>query len=202
MVYATSGTIIDAVQTTFESDHSVGLAFFFFTFSEPEKQTVSSMLTALVSQLFLRLAHTPEDLKTLYTRTPGTPPKLATLLKLFNTLLKEFSRTFIVLDALDEVAVHERDTLLRVLHQMHDPSFGNMNTLLTSRREHYVLEGLSSLSIPEVTMNTQVVDLDICSFVSEILMVDPKFKKWDSSVKADIETALVNGANGMYVHHL
>jgi hypothetical protein len=120
-------------------------------------------------------------------------------LKLFKTLLNEFSRTYIILDALDEVAADERETLLRILHQMLDGSFVNLNVLLTSRREHYILEGLDSLSVPEVTMNTQVVDTDIHRFVSEILLEDPKFKKWDSSVKVDMETTLVNGAHGMYV---
>lgn len=189
---------MDALQAAFDSDRSIGLAIFFFTFNEPEKQSVTRMLAALVSQLFLRLPDIPEGLKTIYTRNPGEP-SLRILLKLFKALGSEFNRTFIILDALDEVAVHERDMLLRVLRQMHDGSFVNLNMLVTSRPEHYILEGLNSLPMTEVMMNTQVVDVDIGSFVSELLAVDPKFKKWDSSVKKDIETALVNGAHGMCV---
>ena len=199
IVYCFRATIIDALQTDFKSDPSVGLAYFFFTFSEPDKQAVLNMLTALVAQLFLWLLKIPEGLKAIYTRHPEKP-LLTTLLRIFDILLMEFNWTYIILDALDEVATHDRGTLLSTLHQMLDGSFANLNVLLTSRQEQYILEGLNSLMVTKVTMNTQVVDGDIRRFISETLLRDSKFQKWDSSIRMDIETALVNGAQGMYVN--
>jgi hypothetical protein len=68
------GTIINVLQTDLESNFSEGLAFFFFAFSEPEKQTVSNMLAALIAQLCLRLPRITEGLKALYFGTPKTHP--------------------------------------------------------------------------------------------------------------------------------
>jgi len=118
------GTIVDVLRTDVKSDPSIGLAYFFFTFSELEKQTALNMLSSLVAQLFHCLTTTPEGLKAFYFRNPEKP-SLRTLLKLFETLLKEFTRTFVVLDALDEVATYERETLLLLLHQMVGGSFEN-----------------------------------------------------------------------------
>jgi hypothetical protein len=155
---------------------------------------------------------TPEGVKALYFRNPGKPSS-QTLKKLFEVLLSEFARTYIVLDALDEIAVSEREAFLSILCQMISGSFGNLNTLLTSRHEHYISKELDPLLVTEVNMNigwdpfsvTEVnkkkerVDVDIDLFISGVLQEDDRFKDWGPSIQAEAKTALLTGACGMYV---
>lgn len=94
-----------AIQYSFRhrrSNPNIGIAFFYFTFSEDSKQDASAMLRALTLQLSCQLNGNHTLLSRLYDRyRDATPPALDPE-DCLHQLLQGFEHVYIILDALDE----------------------------------------------------------------------------------------------------
>jgi trehalose-6-phosphatase len=114
-------------------------------------------------------------------------------------VVEEFDHVFIVIDALDECPKNERrEQLLAVITDIHSRSLDNIHVLVTSRREPDIEETLLPLlRTPAISLQGSHVDLDIKLHISSQLSTDLKLKKWPDEIKAEIESALISGANGM-----
>jgi len=121
-------------------------------------------------------------------------PNWESLLKLLQILIRTFTRTFIIVDALDEIAEQERRPLFKLIEQMLDV---HANILLTGRRESYIIQGLLSKNFHEVCLEANTVDDDIRQYVIASLDYDPKFNKWKPELKSNIIDGLTNGSKGM-----
>ncbi|KAF8523099.1 hypothetical protein BU17DRAFT_86205 [Hysterangium stoloniferum] len=189
-----SSTIVSSLQEQFHSDPSIGLAFHYFSFSDPDKRKVHNMLRTLAAQLLQRLLEIPDFIRDMRTREPKSPSR-KTLVNMLEEFGRIFKRTYIVVDALDEVDSTEREKLIEVL--THSP-FWDLNILVTSRHERYLEEGFNSTTLFPVSMSTEVVDEDIRRFVSDIVAEDTRLKKWNPTILSEMETTLVEGAHGMF----
>ncbi|KAF8523103.1 hypothetical protein BU17DRAFT_86216 [Hysterangium stoloniferum] len=189
-----SSTIVSSLQEQFHSDPSIGLAFYYFSFSDPDKRKVHNMLRTLAAQLLQRLSGIPDFIRDMRTREPKSPSS-KTLVNILEGFGRIFKRTYIVVDALDEVDSTEREKLIEVL--THNP-FRDFNILVTSRRERYLEEGFNSTTLCPVSMSTEVVDEDIRRFVSDTVAEDTRLKKWNLTILSEMETTLVEGAHGMF----
>jgi ankyrin repeat domain-containing protein 50 len=180
-------------------DHSVEtrLAYFFFTFSDKEKQQVSQMLATVSAQLLRYLSEIPDTLKSIYKNNRTIPASNRTLTEFLKALVRSLGKVSIVLDALDEVAAADRSSLLDILQQFSTSEFGSLSALVTSRKEYYIQERLDKIGITQVSIQSALVDGDIASYVASRLKEDPKLKKWPQSCREEIEHTLVNGSHGM-----
>jgi hypothetical protein len=105
-----------------------------------------------------------------------------------------------VLDALDESS--NRPNLLDVLLQVAgDANFKNIRLLALSRKETDIERVLDHIST-DMSLQNPRVDEDIRLYIQNQLCEDRKFSHRPKSLRAEIETALVKGAKGMYVLQL
>lgn len=118
---------------------------------------------------------------------------------MFWKVVEELDHVFVVIDALDECPKNEgREQLLVVITDIHSRSLDNLHVMVTSRREPDIEEALLPLlKTPAISLQGSQVDLDIRLHISSQLSTDPKLKKWPDETKAEIESALTSGANGM-----
>lgn len=172
-------------------------AYFYFNFND--RPNAGSMLSCIIADLCDRKRLVSPQLHQLYRQCDNgqVAPKLPDLIQFFTSPLASTHRTFILLDALDECpSGPDRDNLLEVLTVM--ISMGNLNILLTSRREKDIaeeLEGLANLVI--IDLKSGGLDSDIELYVQNRLVQDRKLQRWDPDPKQKIQKALVDGANGM-----
>jgi hypothetical protein len=117
-----------------EDNKNLGVACIYLNHKEADDQTPSKLLAALWRQL-VHGRDVGSMAKKLYQqhREKGTVPSLEKLLDLLSSCLKEFSKVFIIVDAMDEYPNEypefKREILLQHLAEMG----GNVNLLITSR---------------------------------------------------------------------
>jgi hypothetical protein len=189
-----------AIQYTFRhrrSNPRIGIAFFYFSFSDAAKQDAAGMLRTLLLQLSNQLMDGHIALNRLYSNHIGGQPPLPALMESLRQVVNSFQDVYILVDALDESPRHKkRETVLDTLRDLRGWSVHGLHILVTSRDELDIRERLDTSNDEEIPMQNTEVDKDIADFVSQHLRQDWKMQKW--SVYHDkIEQALVDRAKGV-----
>jgi hypothetical protein len=185
------------------SNPRIGIAFFFFTFSDESKKDASAMLRALVLQLSSQLDHNHALLSQLHDRYRNATPPDPELEGCMHQLVRAFEHVYIILDALDESPRNEhRRGVLDALVTIREWSEPGLHLLVTSRDEPDIRDTLRDelYTSPDeiVSMKNNSVDSDIASFVSSYLKDSRKLQRWEKD-HDQIKKALTQRADGVYV---
>ncbi|KAI9150697.1 Glutathione transporter [Paramyrothecium foliicola] len=173
------------------------IVYFYFDFSDSNKQSMESLIRSCICQLLATTAQPSESAITVY-EANKTGPGQPRLEDLQSVLLAEMVRTettFLIIDALDECPKTERarfvEAILPALHK------ANVNILITSRKEmdiEKLLEGVATtLSIQDAT-----VDADIATYVDTLMSQDQFLNSMDAAIKEEIRDGIVSQAKGMF----
>jgi hypothetical protein len=189
-----------AIQHSFRykrSDRRVGVAFFYFTFSDEYKQDESAMLRALLLQLLGQRSDSEVDLARLReSYSTGVPPA-AVLITHLQHLIQKFDQVYILLDALDESPRYDqRNSVLNAIQTMRGWHLPELHLLVTSRDEPDIRELLSPAKDETVTMNNIKINRDIIEFISGQLNTNPRLRKWHA-FRDRIQQDLTDRAQGM-----
>lgn len=173
------------------------IAYFYFDFNDQSKQTLNSCLRSILAQLCIFHTSTPEvvaELRSL-SQSPGRNGFLDNeeLLLAVISVSSGLNRSRIIIDALDECT--ERQELTKAIAAL-AASFA-ISLLVTSRREHDIVDVLSDALDGTTALDPESVDKDIGAYVDECLRTDPKLKKMPQSVKVRIKDVLTTKAGGM-----
>jgi len=183
-------TIIEAVTSRCPPD--VPCVYFYFDFSNPQKQAVINMLYCLLGQL--SFSAVPPEVKQLYQRcNKGTQE--ATIAQLTDTLLEIADNgkgMYIIVDALDESS--DWKALLKVVEAILQ---SKINLFVTSRNERDIQTVLKSSVNFTVAIQDERVDADVRIHVEQCLRHDPDLCRWDDDLKSEIVGSLTSGALGM-----
>lgn len=175
------------------------VVYYYFDFSDKQKQDVSSMLRSLICQLAQDFHKIPEGLHKAFSEYGKKRKSLSQkgLLELLRQVIKEFPQVYVVLDALDECAKWVE--LLKVLEDIFDWELQHMHTLMTSRREKEIEDVLEEAKGPRnhICIMNDAVDEDIKLYVSHELSSRKSLRKRSNATKTEIERALTKGAHGM-----
>ncbi|KIJ39782.1 hypothetical protein M422DRAFT_257378 [Sphaerobolus stellatus SS14] len=194
-----SGSIIAALRSHVESKPRTGLAYFFFSYTDKAKQNTFNMLSSIAAQLCQRITKVPPRVVTLHDNNKLARPPLSVVSEIITYLAWCFHQTYIVLDALDEIEVDERNSLLKALQEIiANTRRCNINVLMTSRREIYLADGFQSLSLEEISLTSSKVDEDISRYVTEIVEEEPKLSRWSAELRTEIVHTLRDKAKGMF----
>ncbi|KAF2667457.1 hypothetical protein BT63DRAFT_292722 [Microthyrium microscopicum] len=195
-----SASIIEDVQ---QSRPGLALAFFYFSFNDPEKQLFDSFCRSIFQQLTRQALIIPKPIKELFRScTSGRrTPTVYELVKVLGDLVGAFPGCYLIVDALDESS--EPDNVLRLLKDLWSrENIPHLHILMTSRKERDIELSLSGFVADEdcVSLQTKSVDEDIRRYVQYCWDHDPKFKKWrkNSELKAQVEKSLMLKASGMF----
>lgn len=180
------------------------LAYFYCNYREESRRDSTSIFRAIVKQLCLadRKAQggLPKPVLSIYRKRQSdgnllSPLDLQESTNLIIKLSSRFSQTTIIIDALDECNRETRVDLFRMLKKIHT-STNNMKIFLTGRCDGDILQMLHGFlsHYIEARDNTR----DIMTYVkTEIERCYQERQIQDLQLKAEIISALVNGANGM-----
>lgn len=189
-----------AIQHTLhEKRHTqgVGIAFFYFSFSDEEKQDDNGMLRTLLLQLSVQLQDGERDLEQLHTLYKSGSPPVDVLLHSLRRFLERFRDTYILLDALDESPRDsKRESVLKAIQVIRSWSIPSVHLLMTSRNELDIRESLAPSRNEELSLRNSEVDRDIANFVSYQLQDDAKLQKWKVRHN-QIQSKLTTGAQGV-----
>ncbi|KAL2859852.1 ankyrin repeat domain-containing protein [Aspergillus lucknowensis] len=190
-----------AIQHTFcemRHKHGVGIAFFYFSFTDEAKQDDNGMLRTLLLQLSVQLQDGERDLEQLRALYKSRSPPVDVLLDSLRRFLERFRDTYILLDALDESPRDcKRKGVLRAIQVIRSWSIPSVHLLVTSRNELDIRESLGPSCDQDLSLRNSEIDRDIANFVSYQLMNDAKLQKWKAR-HDEIEVKLTTGAQGVF----
>ncbi|KAH7088079.1 ankyrin repeat-containing domain protein [Paraphoma chrysanthemicola] len=197
-----SCTIIEHLRHHCEAKTTSGLAYFYFDFRDAQKKNIGSMLRCLLRQLLQQLKEVSPTLDALMSSfiDQRSQPSTPDLLEMLRHTIAGFQDVYVVLDALDECK-HRKD-FLEVLATVYSWQPRRPHLLVTSRKERDIEDILAHFINKQATISLQneEVDRDIQHYVQQRLSDDPSLAKWrkDASIVQQIESALMNGAHGMF----
>jgi ankyrin repeat domain-containing protein 50 len=185
-------TIIENVKSRCSPD--VTCLYFYFDFSNPQKQKVVNMLYSLLAQL--STSSVPSEVQQLYESCGhGTHEATATqLIDTFLSIVGQARQTYVMIDALDESS--DRQSMFEVIETILKTD-DKINLLMTSRKEPDIQNMLQHSIDYFVPIEDKRVDADIHIYVERCLQNDPDLSKWDNDLKSKIVASLTSRAHGM-----
>lgn len=194
-----------AIQHVFRHRHSnlqIGIAFFFFTFNDNNKQDVLAMLRALVLQLSGQVRGGNDVLAALHKiHKHGDAPK-EVLVECLKELIQSTDGTYILVDALDESPIDShRWKLLEFLIDMRNWSEDRLHLLVTSRDEPDIREAIATdmdAGVDKmISLRNDSVSSDIEAYITGALERDRRLRKW-ADFHEHIKESLAKRAEGVF----
>ena len=101
--------IIDTLCKRFENDGSIGIAYLYCNFRQQQDQKPADLLASLLGQLVQGQPSVPKIVKNLYGlhMVKRMRPSFDEISKVLQSTMASYSRTFIIIDALDECATSD-----------------------------------------------------------------------------------------------
>ncbi|KFY17204.1 hypothetical protein V492_00821 [Pseudogymnoascus sp. VKM F-4246] len=197
-----SSTVTQDILRYCAGDPGKVVAYFYFTFTDADKQKPELMVRSLVSQLSEKCIKMPLALEALYSSSDkgNREPSLDALMDVLQHMLQEFPQPYLILDALDECS--DQDELMGILEQIAGWQVDEMRVLVTSRKERNIEISLEDIVDEEcmICLQSQIVDKDIQTYVRQRLSDDKRLKKWqkDAEIRQEIITTLMERSCGMF----
>lgn len=194
-----SSNAIDETLLRCSSSSAIAVAYFYFDFSDYEKQSLENLVRSLTLQLSLLGEMDSRPLEELYTicQYGQRQPSLDELVNVLHLRIQGLEATYIIIDAVDEC--NEVDKFLDFVHVLLAWNLDTLHFLATSRPSpelQLFCDTYSATVVPLENTSTNTKD-DISTYVHERIINDPHLKRWPKKVLDEIETTLQNGGNGM-----
>ncbi|KAI0968046.1 ankyrin repeat-containing domain protein [Xylaria arbuscula] len=204
-----SSSVVKHLEEEHAGDPRFAVAYFFFSFSDKDKQEVDVMLSSLIKQLYVSRPDTPQSVKKLdimYKRKGSRPGTMDLEDALLDTT-RGFSSVSLVIDALDECpeVTEERSKLLKSLHQIITKMPDNLHIFCTSRPEADISMTINALLTVQNPLRVAIdlssdqtgIDYDIGQYI-ESRLASGDFRSWPPDIKAKAKDILIERADGMF----
>ena len=187
--------IIDTLCTRFENDGSVGIACLYCNFRQQQDQTPAGLLASLLGQLVQGQPSVPNSVKSLHNRhkTKRTRPSFDELSKVLQSTIASYSRTFIIIDALDECATSDggRGRFLSEIFRLQANTGASL--FATSRFIPEITEEFEGSPSLEIRAN----DEDVRRYLSGHMSHLRPFVSRKPDLQEEIKNQIVQAVDGM-----
>lgn len=192
-----TSVVVNDLYNRFQNDPTVGIAYFYLNYRRHKDQKIEELLACLLRQLATCHNSLPHSVLALYHRHQRwwTRPSLPELVAALKVIVRTYSRTFVIIDALDECQDSDRSrtNLLTELFLLQKAR--GINLLATSR------------SIPEITewfngcpsLGICPSQDDIWHYLDRNMSLLPNFVKGNVDLQAEIKTSIAGAIEGVFV---
>jgi hypothetical protein len=186
--------IAEDIKAFCENSPSGGLGWgYYYCYFARNQHETPSLLRWLINQLCRQIGGIPPMVSLLHKE--GGHPQISRLVDVLAAISENFSRVYVVIDALDESANRER--MLGILLQiLENKMLDRIQFLATSRKELEIERALLPVA-KDLSLSNPYVDEDIRTYIRNRLQNDPKYDRWPNSLKIETESTLLKGAKGM-----
>jgi len=192
---ASSSVVIDDLIT---QHGEANVAYLYCDYRDQKSQTVVNILGSVLRQFLTTASYVPDTIITTLEsiKKKGQRVKIGDISKMLKVLLPHLDRSFLCLDALDELDSHTRFTLLQALRT----EFGNARIFLTGR-PHIEPEVNRALQIQLDAMHIKANECDMRGFLIHEIEKDMNINPDDMNeqLREEILEAIIGKADGMYV---
>jgi ankyrin repeat protein len=190
--------VINDLYIKFQNDASVGIAYIYFNFRRQQEQKPPDLLASLLKQLIQEQPFMPEHVKSLYERHKNkrTRPSFDEISKALDFIVADYSRAFIIIDALDEYQISDggRERFLAKLFDLQARTGANL--FATSR---LIPETVKEFEGRSTRLEIRASNNDLQRYLDGHMLKLPSFVSRNADLQKDIKTAIINAVDGMYV---
>ena len=187
--------VVDHLCSKYRTDFSVGIVYLYCNFQQQQQQKPKDLLLNLLKQLVQRRAPVPESIKTLYERhnRERTRPLFNEILEALESVAAQYSRAFIIVDALDECGISDRERreFLSAIFKLQDKTKANLFT--TSR----INDNIARLFEGALSLQIRARDEDIESYLDRQISLLPS-DIVDDALRGTIRREVIRAVDGMY----
>ena len=190
-------TIVDHLQKTF-SEPKFAIAFIYCNYKERDEQTVSNLVASLLQQLVQSSDSIPPAVQSIYEhhKRRRTRPNLVDFVRLLQTVVAQYSKFFLVIDALDECSETDqtRANLLMEIRKL--PS--NLHFLCTSR----FLSDIEQMFKDAPRLEIRASNADVQKYLQAQIEKEGRLKRHidsDPSLLKEIVDTIIGRVQGMFV---
>lgn len=190
-------TAIEDIKAYCNNQLNVGLAMFYFSFSDDRKQRYADLLRSLVKQLGWR-EPALSLLQQAYGQPYGSLPGSEKLENIMIACLDSHDEVFVLLDALDECPEDSdmRQDVIKCLERLSQRS-PKLKILVTSRELPQIRDFMAKLAAQPIGIESHTVDPDIRKYIATQLACDDRLSILNDATKSLIEATLSEKADGM-----
>lgn len=195
---AVRSVVVDYLKRKFQRDN-VGIACIYCSYEEQHEQTTTDFIAALLQQIIQRLAIVPDDVRNLYkTHTSTwTRPSVREFSNLLQSNLHKLSKTFVILDGLDECLENNRESLIAEIQKL-PPS---VHLLVTSRQ----IADIERLFENAARLEILARDEDVRRYLEGRIAGERRLNRLitsDPTLRDPVINTIVEKAEGMFVKPL
>jgi ribosomal protein S8 len=187
-----SSIVIGNLNKRIESLPNVYLAYVYCNFRMQHEQSPESIISSILRQLIQQQYRVPNYIKSLYSRDKMLPT-LSQIANALEVCIKDFSKGYVVIDALDELSTDPR-TLKQLVNQLNKVQRKTGLNIFVTTRPIYRAENLfASSMVLEIRANDDDVEKYVHSRLSDL----PKYVKEDAGLQNMVKSAIVKHVQGM-----
>ena len=187
--------VIEHLWSRFRNDPNVGIAYLYCNFRRQQEQKPVDLLASLLKQLLQRRSPVPESFTSLYRHHSDerTRPSFDEVSIVLNSVVHDHTRTFIIIDALDECQVSDGD---------HRRFLSEIFSLQVKTGANFFA---TSRFIPEVTkhfegsisIEIRASDYDVQRYLDGRMTRLRPFIARNPALQEGIKTAIIKAVDGM-----
>ncbi|KAJ6602566.1 hypothetical protein DFH09DRAFT_1354883 [Mycena vulgaris] len=187
--------IVDHLRKNMQPGEHIGVAAIYLNHKETKIQTPPSLLASIWRQLVLQKPISLE-IRQLYEKNyeACTRPSLEDFYQILCSAIIEYSKVYVVVDALDEYPEEQRNTLLNHLAML-GPT---VNIMFTSRPHFNIYTIFSTTSTLEIRATEHDIRCYVNAQTSKSLQLSSHIKS-RPSLGDEIETQIVGRSDGMFL---
>lgn len=190
--------VIDSLVAEFQDRPSTGVAYVYCDFRRKSEQKIGHILSSLLKQLAERSNSIPQAVVDLYNQHKGrrTCPSLDELSTTLHSVAAQYSRVFIIVDALDECPESDgcRNLLISELFEIQKQSA--INIFATSRFVPEIVNQFKDCSKwLEIRASYDDVDRYLTAHMDQLR----SFVRRNPSLQGEIKTEILTAVDGMCV---
>ena len=203
---STSSVIIRDIKSI-SNDRSTLLAYFYFDFKDTAKQNSHALLSSLLVQLSDQSDILCDILFSLYSahKLGSEQPTNDSLAQCLEDMLAITGQApiYLIIDALDECPndsgiPSSREKVLRLVKDLVGLHHPNLRLCITSRPEFDIRTTLKPLATQQLSLHDESGQKqDIIDYVTSIVRLDERMKKWRDDDKTMVIGKLTEKADGM-----
>lgn len=190
--------VADHLCTKYRSDNSIGIAYLYGNFRRQDEQKPVDLFTSLLKQFIQGLRSIPESVKSLYERCKDkqTRPSFGEVSKELYSIVNGYSKSFIIIDALDECRVSDGGRQ-KLLSELFNLQAGIKASLFVTSR--FIPEITKEFAGNSTSLEIRATDEDVQGYLDGHMSRLPSFVGSSSYLQKEIKTGIVKAVSGMYV---
>lgn len=187
--------VVDELTSRYHDDRNIGIAYIYCNFRRQDEQKVEDLLASLLKQLTRSLPTLPDAVQSLYNehRKKQTRPVMDEILRALQIVIENYTRVFIVIDALDECQVQNQYRQKFMSKIFNLQAEHNIKLFVTSRHIPEILDDFKGSLRLEILASKE----DVQTYLDHHISPRRAFLKKNSELQKEIKHRILEVARGM-----